>query len=45
MRLLFAKIILKIPIVPLYWLRLTCIEKKGNTFLNGYKKTGIYEKY
>ena len=42
---LFAKILLNIPTVPLYWLRLTGIKKKRNTFLNDYKTTDIYEKY
>ena len=40
MHFLFAKISLNIPIVPLYWQRLT-----GNTFLNDYKMNDIYSKY
>ena len=45
MHLLFAKILINIPTVSLYWLRLTGIEKERNTFRNDYKMTDIHEKY
>ena len=44
MHLLFAKMLLNIFTVPLYWLRLIGIKKK-NTFLNDYKMSDVYEKY
>ena len=43
MHLLFAKILSDIATVPLYWLRLTRIQKKRNTFLSDYKMTEICE--